>query len=150
MPAADIEDALVAFLKATPQVTALIGEANNARIYPEASPQDELRDHLTYQVISDVRKGHLGGQILLSVARIQIDCYSKANVPAKALQLAVMRAKGGTNGRELDGFEGQWDGVKVYRCIVEDRRGDPIPPTHGEESPLRRRTMDLLVSYDIP
>ena len=152
MAATDIENALVAYLKATPEVTALIGAGDSARIYPEAASQDPaLGDHLVYQEVSFQKVGSLDGQEAMGASRIQVDCYGLTNARAKALARAVRKAKGGVaGGRELDGYEGAWDGVKVWACFVEDRRGDPVPPEHGEAGPYRRRILDVIVHHNEP
>jgi hypothetical protein len=84
-------------------------------------------------------------------ARYQFECCSRKSDTTKAIANAVIHANGGVvGGPELDGYSGKMMGdVKVWFAVIEDRRGDYIPPAQGEESPRwKRRILDLMICYN--
>lgn len=161
--ARDLEEALVAFLKADPDVQALVGSGNEARIYPEMAPQgtgpanpDDTAPRkfprLTYLVVDWPEEHAMSGPTGFCTPRVQIDCWAagrRAERDVKALVRAVRNCKGGQpQGRKLNGFSGDMHGVKVQWCKLVNRQSIPELPQSGEETPVRRWSLDFVITHD--
>lgn len=150
--ARDLEEALVVFLKADPDVQALVGTGHDARIYPELAPQDAGYPRLTYTFVDWPSDHTLAGPTGFCTPRVQIDCWaagSRAYRDVKALVRAVRNCRGGmSQGRKLDGFSGDMHGVKVQWCKLIDRQSVPEVPVSGEEGPVRRVSLDFRIQHD--
>ena len=119
----DIYDALVAKIKATPAITALIG----TRLYPDEIPQGDALPAVYYQTISDVKDHHLTGQLELEKPMIQFTVQaatknSAADV-AEAIKTALVDYQGTISGvqiqyirleNEIPSFYRASDGIKAH------------------------------------
>ena len=149
----ELEDALEAFLKAEPAVTALIGEGVTARIFEdEAVPQGVGYPRITYRWIDWPEDHTLAGVTGYAWPRVQIDCWAngpKCKQQSRALAQAVRNCKGGQpQGRPLNGFSGMMHGVRVQRCKLLNRESIPELPRMGEEGPVRRISLDFEITHD--
>lgn len=146
-----IEEALVSFLRVSPNVTSLIGGEPGARIYPEEAPQDAEYPHITYQLIDCPQFYHLEGPSGIAYPRIQVDCWAKGPTGKRQvveLAEAVRTAKGGNNAnKNLDGFAGYMSEIRVHRCELVDRTYSSEPPVHANEHPFRRASLDFVIHY---
>lgn len=146
-----IEEALVQFLKSSPNVAELIGGTGHVRIYPEEAPQDAEFPHITYQLIDHPQYYSLSGPSGLCYPRIQIDCWAQG--PSGKRQVvklaeAVRTAKGGNNhNRNLDGFAGYMSQLYVNKCELVDRTYSSEPPIHANDHPYRRASLDFVIHY---
>lgn len=147
-----LEEALLAFLKAEPAVTALVGAGVSARIYAETAPQGAGFPRITYQWIDWPEDHTLQGVTGFGWPRIQIDCWaagSKARTQALALAKAVRECRGGVaQGPRLNGYSGWMHGVKVQRVKLLNRESIPELPQQGEEGPIRRISLDFEMQHD--
>ncbi len=146
-----IEEAIVAFVRATPEITDIIGVGNSCRFYPEMAPQDAVYPHGCYTVIDFPQEYHLAGPSQLAHPRIQIDWWGKGPTARKEvsqLAEATRKAKGGSpGGRNLDGFAGSMNGLNVQRCELVDREYTTEPPTNAGEHPYRRARLDFIIWF---
>lgn len=148
-----LEEGLVAFLAADPTLAALITDANGGgiRIYPDMAPQQTPYEYLTYQVIDTVEENSLASNVDFPTARVQVDCWAQEpGGYARALALAklVKNSQGGvSNGHRLKEFRGNLGGVDVRGCRLESQRHSIEEPGSGGEFPVRRVSLDFLVSY---
>lgn len=114
---ATIEEAVNARLLAVSAVTALVGAAAAARIYPLVIPQDADRPALAYQKTDSQKVYSHGGFSALARSRFQFVCQAETYTAAKALADAVKAA--------FHGFKGTVSGVNLQGAIVEsDGDGD--------------------------
>lgn len=152
-----IEEFIVGFLKATPEVTALVGGGTQFRFYPEVAPQEDKATgvgtypHGTYQVIDFPQLYHLDGPSKMAHPRIQVDWWGiggKGRKEVTQLVEATRNASGGNpSGRKLDGFAGQWGELLIHKCELEDREFSTEPPVNAGELPFRRGRMDFVVWF---
>lgn len=68
------------------------------RMYPETLPQMPTLPAITYQVISEWRRPTMHGTDALPRTRVQVDCWAKTSLEARAIADAVKDA--------VDGFQG--------------------------------------------
>ncbi len=125
----DINEALVAYLKAQVGLTALIA----TRIYPNVGPQGCAMPYLTYLDISDIKDHALSGQVTLERPMKQFTVYAatkaSASAVAKQVRLALVDYQGTMSGieiqkiqleNELSGLEMLGDGtLKIYTHDLE-------------------------------
>lgn len=130
----DLEQALAAFLKINPQITAIVGP----RVFPIAPPQTALLPHLTYRMISGGGVHHLGGYSGISEARIRIVAQSRRLRDCTQLREVV---------RQLDGFIGLFGPVRVLFCRFEDIEDDYEEPPEGSDIGTYERKFDLRFRY---
>lgn len=130
-----IEEAIVAQLKATAGVTAIIGAGDAARVFPQVLPQGSAAQKypgLVFQRISGPREHSLTGRSGLANPRFQFTCWSKRHAEARALADAVTLALdsfsgtlGGGGGVDTspilveDGPDGYDDAEQVYSCSLD-------------------------------
>lgn len=131
-----IETDLVARLKATAAVTALVGSGAAARVYPLRLPESwtgAAGSALTYELVGGSRLYHLGGAAGVSRARVRLHCWSATYGGAKALAAAVRGALDDwaaeaaspvrsvfQEGRDIDLFDTDAPGPSgAYRTVVD-------------------------------
>ena len=96
------ETKLVARLKATAGVTALIGTGDAARVRPQRLRQGEGLPAITYLVASDSLENHSTGATTTREKRIQVNCLAASYDGAIALAAAVEAALSGWNDADGD------------------------------------------------
>lgn len=108
----DIYDALVAKLKATAGLTALIG----ARLYPDEVPQSTTLPAVFYMTVSDIKDHHLTAQSPLEGPTIQITTYATTKASAAAVAEQIKTA--------LVDFVGVLSGITVqYIQLINENPG---------------------------
>lgn len=100
----DIYDAIVARLKATTALTALIG----TRIYPDEIPQGKLHPAVFYMTVSDTKDHFLTGMSNLESPNIQITTYADTKDGAADVAEAIKTA--------INGYQGTLSGITI-QCI---------------------------------
>lgn len=68
------------------------------RMYPETLPQMPTLPAITYQVVSEWRRPTMHGTDGLPRTRVQVDCWARTSLEARAIADAVREA--------VDGFSG--------------------------------------------
>lgn len=111
-------------LAASAELTALVED----RIYHEVAPQGCAKPYVVHQVVSDVPVNSTDGYSDLTTARVQVDCYAKTGLQAKAVADEVNEVLGAVV--EV--------GFSSYRA---DRRGG-----YEDETELHRVSMDFLMT----
>lgn len=119
MPSAiDFEKILSATLKASTDLTAIVGE----KIYCLYIPQSVQMPCVSYQRISGRPANTLLGASGLEVIKMQIDCWSRSLTEAKNMAKAVIAAMpaNGPWGAHLDQDQDIFDSeTKYFRIILE-------------------------------
>lgn len=131
------EAAILALLKASAAVTALVGSGSNARIYAMTAPQRVTTPYVTYQRISGERWRTMDGPTGMAQPRIQVDAFATTYAGTKALGTAVRQA--------LDGYRGTIGGVRVGGIAIMtdmDLYESDVDPK------LYRVSMDFMVTHD--
>lgn len=129
-----IEEALVARLKQSPAVTALIGSGDDARVYPVELPQAEAFPAITYQVISGAPVRTTDGPRDLAFAHLQVDCWATTYAAVLSLRNAVRRA--------IDGWQGYAYGCNVNSIEMSGDRDERLGDLR-----LFRRSFDVEAWY---
>lgn len=146
-----IEEFIVGFLKATPEITAIVGQGIGFRFYPEVAPQEAAYPHGTYTVIDFPQHYHLKGRSQMAFPRIQIDWWgvgSKGRREVLALTEATRNARGGNDQNpKFDGYFGQYGEIYVHKCALVDREFTSEPPVNAGEFPFRRARSDYQVWF---
>ena len=126
------EEALTAYLMATPAVTALIGD----RWFPMLIPQDAIRPAAAFQRIPGTQRvmAH-DGPVGFASCTIQITAQAERYADAKALLRAIRLA--------VDGYRGLMGGLQVHRAAVS---GDGDGWAEQLSMPTLR--MDIDVSWE--
>jgi Protein of unknown function (DUF3168) len=114
------EEILVARLKASPQVTALVG----SRIYPMVIPQGVVMPAIAYQRISTVRPGSLRGPSGIADPRLQVNCWADTYGTAKTVAEEVRQS---LDGWDVNGVAtlilGEHDLLNpdgLRKCVTQD------------------------------
>lgn len=100
----DIYDAIVAKLKATAALTALVG----TRIYPDEVPQGKLYPAVFYMTVSDVKDHFITEISSLEAPNIQLTTYADAKDDAAAVAEEIKTA--------INGYQGTLSGITI-QCI---------------------------------
>ena len=100
-----IEQGLFTHLSNLEPLVALVG----SNIYPGIAPQDVSAPYLVFVSVSDNEYYDLGGDIGLSEARIQIECWADSYISSKELSEVVRM--------HISGFAGYFGNVKIQRCV---------------------------------
>lgn len=117
-----IEEGLYGFLKVQPEIAAIIGEGEFARIFPGKMPQDTNLPAIVYTKISGVREishgdgGQNSGNSHLAHPRFQFTCWGKEYLTAKQLAQKLLKV--------LHAFNGVMVDVPVQSVIVENELDD--------------------------
>lgn len=104
----DIDEALVAHLKAQPGLTALV----STRIYPNEIPQSSVLPAIYYQDISDVKIYTLFGKSQLTRPMKQFTVYAASKASAKAVAKQIELA--------LTDFSGTMSGIVIQWIRFEN------------------------------
>lgn len=88
MATANVETALVAKLKATAAVTAVVG----SRIYPQLDTQEGSSPQIVYKKLGAEPTNKLAGSGQLKAYTLQLDCYAETETAAAALGKLVRDA----------------------------------------------------------
>lgn len=137
-----LEVALRKFLLSCSDITELLGEGDNARIYPVAMPQAPVLPTMTYQRISTDRDFATTGPTGLATARIQCDVWAPTSGGvsgywnSKKIADAVRRLTNGYRGLMGEG------GVNVQLCVFEGDRD-----LYEDGVKLYRVNFSLLISH---
>lgn len=132
-----IEEALTAYLKADPGVSAIVG----TRIYPRKMPQAGQMPALVYTRIVGLHEKSLTGSSGLAQASYQLDCnaldYATTRRLAEALRMALDCQLGVWSGIQVQtsmitgDFDASYeDVVEVYRAIIEAEIWYEEPPAN--------------------
>ena len=100
----DIYDAIVAKLKATAALTALVG----TRIYPDEVPQGKLFPAVFYMTVSDVKDHYLTEMSDLEAPNIQLTTYADDKDGAAAVAEVIKDT--------LSDYQGTLSGITI-QCI---------------------------------
>ncbi len=103
-----LEEAIVAYLKAVPGITAQAA----GRVYPAPAPEDPTYPLIVYQRISTTRVRSMSGPSQLAKARIQVNAHAQSYAAAKTLADELRNA--------LDCFQGTFGTVNVSGAFLED------------------------------
>jgi hypothetical protein len=139
---ATIEEAIVAKLRATPEVTALIGAAADCRVFPHASKQGTTKPYVTYYRVSSSTNqlASLSNKAAnMEWVRITIEVWSQNYLAGKAIDKEVRIA--------LDGYSGVSSGVTIHNCRRVDSRDQYEPDT--QPKPLFRCGSDYMIHYKL-
>lgn len=152
--AADIQKALVAFVRGRPALSALLGNPPQTRFYPEAIPDNVTqRPAATYTLAEDDRPQSLGGSAGYGVARIRVECWGdgsqEGHLHANQLMLAIMATD---NDGGLNGYRGAMgsgdDRVFVQRASCENAQKASPPPAAGEARGDAMASVDVVLWFD--
>jgi hypothetical protein len=129
----DFATALRSRLTGDAEVAGYVG----TRIYPTIVAQNAAFPYIRYQTVSDPRPEHLSGYQSARVSRVQIDCFAKKYIDARAIAEAVIEAVAAP---------GETDGVHFGRVKAEG------PRDLGEDTSsgfVHRASLDLLVEHKL-
>jgi hypothetical protein len=104
-----VAEGLVALLRASSSVTALVGK----RIYPMRLPKDTKLPAIAYQRIFTERVHSHQGYSNLEIPNFDVRCWGIDYTAAESLADVVETA--------LDGYQGAIAGHEVYEILVEGR-----------------------------
>jgi hypothetical protein len=139
-----IEDGLISFLKASPEVSALVGD----RVYGPQAPQSVTFPYLTLLRISGPRWRVLRGTDGVAHPRIQITCWGQTYTQVKTLAEEVRKADGGQGGLRLEALKGVMGGQVVQATCLEDERDHDSPPLHEGETGVYATSLDLVIWFE--
>jgi hypothetical protein len=125
-----VEEALIAWLLAGPEVAALLGD----RLTPGVRTQGAALPSAVFNLVGDLPDITNDGESGLSEARIQLDAYGQTYAQAKALARA-MRAR-------LSGWRGQVDDWAIQGAFQQTAR-DTF--THDAPEKIHGVSTDFIV-----
>jgi len=132
-----IEDAIYQKLLADPDVTAIVGSGNDARIFPMILPQNIEFPAVHFSRISADRTYSMDGKTGLVVARFQFESYSDKNPEeVKNLSEAIRRS--------LEVFRGQVGDMFINGIFLES---DTNLNNFTEQTDLFRYTQDFIIHH---
>jgi hypothetical protein len=134
-----IELAVIDRLKATPAVTALVGQ----RIYQLKLKQNTAFPAVRVQLADDVATYHLRGGTKLKVARVQIDAYGSQTVAAGVDPYDIVADLASAIEEALSGIRFVEDDVQVTGAFQVFRRVSDEAGTN----PLIRQQQDFMFRY---
>lgn len=140
MMATIVEGALVAKLVANTTVAGLVDN----RIHPFNDPRKVAYPKLTYWVVNTTRSSDAGGLTNsgptgMALARVQFDAWATTMLEAKQLVAAVRRC--------LNGYAGTVGGITIDQIHAVDERDNTVPVDAGQQTPVQRVTIDMMVTY---
>lgn len=133
----DLREALNGYLRADATLAALC----SSRIHPGFRPQDEAVPAITYEVASDKWGRSLKARAGYSWARVEI------RITAIKVSEAV-RIKRRLESL-LDGFRGDWGGLKITACYQDDESDRHDWRDDGTASPYARLTVDYRIRHSV-
>jgi len=145
-----LESALYEYLKSKSSVTALVGLAAAARIFPDMAPKldpdgKELpKPYIVYQDITSQSSHHVGGAAGIAHTIMQIDCYGSTRVQAKALAEALRLAMDGVR---TPAFGNGSEQVNMRGCFLHSSRAEFQEPTDGTEKGVYRVMQEWSMWY---
>ncbi len=157
--AADIEAALVGFLKADAGVSALVAN----RIYPENAIEKAGYPRIVYSLSGTDEQRSTKGSADQPNQTFEVDCYAEGsagaggNAAAKALAEAVQDATGAVaDGQALKSFGPAWmpaagapGAVWVKQVRLQDAQGgQPEQGAGGDRKWIHNRRLTLVVGYN--
>jgi hypothetical protein len=132
----NLEQGLVAYLRALPTVAALVGE----RIYPQAATQGAELPYITYLVVSRPRGKHLTGSNGVVRPRVQLDAYTRTYADLRSLSDALFAG--------LDSHAGELGGFGDCRWAShDDEQQSYVAPADGSAQGTRRLTVDFIFTH---
>lgn len=134
--------ALRARLIEEPEIVAVVGGGDSARIFPLELPQGETRASLVNQVVSGHGDHHMQGASGLTKPRVQIAAVATTYAAARSLANLVKFAIDGDSGTWSYGSDSPQSSIDVQGVFftgteLEDRAGD------------RQNLYRVLLDYDI-
>lgn len=128
-----IESALYTLLSSYSALAALVG----TRIYMNTAPQEAALPLITYQVISNERDYHHGGQASMAGPYVQFTIQAQTYQSARAVCAAV-RAR-------LSGYKGTVSTVVIDGCFLENEFDgyNLDTPTHTVRQDYRIRWQEI-------
>ena len=139
---ATIEEAIVAKIRATAGLTALLGSAADCRVFPHAAKQTTTKPYATYYRVSS-NTNQIAS--LKNVAanmewvRITFEIWSENYLAGKEIDKQLRIA--------LDGYSGVSSGVTIHNCRRIDGRDQYEPDTVPK--PLFRCGSDYMIHYQL-
>ena len=117
---------VIALLKATAGVTALVGTGDNARIYPLERPQTEGLPAIVVKIQSDDPQDTKDGSATLTINTTAVYCMASTYLGARNLAAAVKTA--------LDRQTGTYGSENIQGIFYQDQDSykDQIPGTNEE------------------
>ena len=120
-------------------VSGLVG----SRMYPAALPQNATLPAIVYHIISTVHNQRLGGNVDVSMATVQMDCYASTNAGsialAEAVRLALQMKNRGNN-------SGQF--INDIVCSSGEKTGtDPV--SAGSDRRRYITSLDFDINYRV-
>jgi len=137
MTANTLEEAIFEKLLADVDVTAIVGEGADARIYPMILPQSVQFPAVHFSRISADRTYSMDGKTGLSGARFQFESYSeKTPEEVKSLSEAIRRS--------LEVFQGTVGNVVINGIFLEF---DSSLDNFDDRTDLFRYTQDFIIHH---
>jgi hypothetical protein len=128
-----MEEALIAYLLATPAITSLTG----TRIYWMEIPQGSAYPAVRLQVISTVPDYTYEGAQGLKRSRVQVDCYAGSYLGSKAVARTIETL--------ISGEKFTQGPVRFEGCFMDAER-DGFEPTAPPDK-LFLTSLDFIVNY---
>lgn len=132
---ADVEPRIVAKLKGTNAVTALV----STRVYPMRMAASVALPAVTYQRISTTPQNHATGTLTGQTARVQIDCWAASYAGAKGVAGAVRDA--------LSGWSDNSGTPVVIMSHLIDEQDDAEPVEEGTDTTVFRVSQDYEIDF---
>lgn len=116
-------------------LTALVGAAASARIYPDEAPPGVARPYIVFWQPGDENHHLSGSDAGIVTARLQFDCYDEDQDDARAVGAQVVAA--------LSRYGGTHAGVVIQTIFIENRF-DGVE----DDTRLKVRVIDTIVWYE--
>jgi hypothetical protein len=129
-----LELSLVAWLKADPVISGLVG----ARVYAVKQPPSNVLPHVVFKVISSVGVHGLLGASRQRTGRVRVTARSESFADCVAIRAALM---------QLDGFIGDLEGTTVHYIEFADVTDAFEDPPEGADQGTYERPVDLMIKY---
>jgi len=131
-----LEDAIYQKLLADPDVTAIVGSGNEARIFPMILPQNTPFPAVHFSRVSADRTYSMDGKTGLVASRFQFESYSRSPEEVKNLSEAIRRS--------LEVFKGNVGEVVINGIFLES---DTNLNNFTEQTDLFRYTQDFIIHH---
>jgi len=132
-----LEDAIYQKLLADPDVTAIVGSGNEARIFPMIIPQNIQFPATHFSCISADRTYSMDGKTGIVAARFQFESYlDKTPEEVKNLSEVIRRS--------LEVFHGQVGDIVIHGIFLES---DTSLNNFDEQTELFRYTQDFIIYH---
>ena len=131
-----IEKGVYAHLSTLEPITNLVG----TRIYWASAPQGVTEPYIVCHTITDTEYYDLGGDIGLSKARIQIECWDDNYLDSAELA-EVLRM-------HISGFIGYFGDVKIQKCHRESIREDNSEYAESQGNARYCKICDYEIMYE--